>query len=192
MCPTDLLRVIIARALSGDSGGRLFARTVWPRLAVGGSLDLQVLAQLPLLISATLHTLCTSLCVCMHAAASEQILRDYSRQPRFLLRLRSTRHIRSFFRYPKLVAIVPHHPIPLLSQLYHCLGLVLKTLQEHTHHFRSSMPSASSPHSAKRKRDPGPKFYAVQNGHRPGVYHSWQDCLGQVSGYKGATCKKSC
>ncbi|KAL8957516.1 MAG: hypothetical protein Q9193_005232 [Seirophora villosa] len=41
----------------------------------------------------------------------------------------------------------------------------------------------------KRKRAADPKFYAVRAGHRPGIYHTWADCLEQVKGFKQATFK---
>ncbi|KAL8867227.1 MAG: hypothetical protein Q9174_005800 [Haloplaca sp. 1 TL-2023] len=41
----------------------------------------------------------------------------------------------------------------------------------------------------KRKRAADPKFYAVRVGHRPGVYHTWADCLEQVKGFKKALFK---
>jgi len=34
----------------------------------------------------------------------------------------------------------------------------------------------------------GPKFYAVRVGAKPGVYHTYDDCLAQVKGHKGAIC----
>jgi len=40
----------------------------------------------------------------------------------------------------------------------------------------------------KRKRAAEQKFYAVRIGSKPGVYHSWADCLEQVKGFKNATC----
>ena len=40
----------------------------------------------------------------------------------------------------------------------------------------------------KRKRATEPKFYAVRVGNRPGIYHTWADCLEQVKGFKKATC----
>lgn len=33
------------------------------------------------------------------------------------------------------------------------------------------------------------KFYAVRNGHVPGIYTSWEDCKKQVSGFSGAVFK---
>lgn len=33
------------------------------------------------------------------------------------------------------------------------------------------------------------KYYAVRHGNKPGVYHTYDDCLGQVRGFKGAICK---
>ncbi|KAI9679190.1 MAG: hypothetical protein M1817_005209 [Caeruleum heppii] len=58
----------------------------------------------------------------------------------------------------------------------------------------SSAKSASpiSPTSStgnKRKRMSDVKFYAVRDGHTPGIYYSWKDCLQQVKGFKRATFK---
>ncbi|MCJ1288060.1 hypothetical protein MMC26_007413 [Xylographa opegraphella] len=41
----------------------------------------------------------------------------------------------------------------------------------------------------KRKRVVEPKFYSVRVGHRPGIYHTWNECLSQVKGFKNATFK---
>ncbi|MCJ1403192.1 hypothetical protein MMC11_006415 [Xylographa trunciseda] len=41
----------------------------------------------------------------------------------------------------------------------------------------------------KRKRIVEPKFYSVRVGHSPGIYHSWNECLSQVKGFKNATFK---
>jgi hypothetical protein len=41
----------------------------------------------------------------------------------------------------------------------------------------------------KRKRPTESKFYTVRIGHRPGIYHTWPECLAQVKGFKGAICK---
>ena len=50
-------------------------------------------------------------------------------------------------------------------------------------------PPKPAPPASKRKRAAGdPKFYAVQAGHRPGVYTSWTTCLEQIRGFKGAKC----
>jgi len=54
----------------------------------------------------------------------------------------------------------------------------------------SSMNSGTSATAGlKRKRDAGPKFYAVRVGRKPGIYHNWDDCLAQVKGFKDATCE---
>lgn len=53
-------------------------------------------------------------------------------------------------------------------------------------------PDSSTTSGLKRKRDAGSKFYAVRVGHKPGIYHSWSDCLAQVKGFKGAACMFSC
>jgi ribonuclease HI len=47
----------------------------------------------------------------------------------------------------------------------------------------------SSGTSYKRKR-PGDsvKYYAVREGRNPGVYSTWDECLSQVKGHKGALC----
>ena len=56
----------------------------------------------------------------------------------------------------------------------------------------SVAPEASSATSGlKRKRESSVKFYAVRIGHKPGIYHNWADCLAQVKGFRGATCKSS-
>ncbi|OJJ44151.1 hypothetical protein ASPZODRAFT_840718 [Penicilliopsis zonata CBS 506.65] len=50
-------------------------------------------------------------------------------------------------------------------------------------------PHRSSPASAagtKRKRSSAGKYYAVKAGFEPGVYYEWNECLAQVTGYKGA------
>lgn len=39
---------------------------------------------------------------------------------------------------------------------------------------------------SKRKK---PKFYVVWEGHAPGVYHSWDECQRQISGYSKARYK---
>ncbi|KKZ64589.1 ribonuclease HI [[Emmonsia] crescens] len=46
--------------------------------------------------------------------------------------------------------------------------------------------TTSQPTGAKRKRTAEPKFYSVKFGFQPGVYHTWNDCLTQVTGFKGA------
>src|SRR5277367_3015229 len=44
--------------------------------------------------------------------------------------------------------------------------------------------------SKKRKlADMATKYYAVRAGHKPGVYMSWQDCLVNITGFKGAQCR---
>ena len=51
-------------------------------------------------------------------------------------------------------------------------------------------PAAPTPTAgAKRKRGAEQKFYAVRAGKRPGIYNTWEECLSQVSGHKGASCK---
>jgi hypothetical protein len=51
------------------------------------------------------------------------------------------------------------------------------------------MPSTLlSTSSTKRKRGGESKFYAVREGRNPGIYHTWDDCLEQVKGHKGAVC----
>ena len=40
----------------------------------------------------------------------------------------------------------------------------------------------------KRKRPTEKKFYAVRIGKTPGVYDTWDQCLQQVTGQKGASC----
>ncbi|OJJ89423.1 RNA-DNA hybrid ribonuclease [Aspergillus glaucus CBS 516.65] len=45
---------------------------------------------------------------------------------------------------------------------------------------------AASAAGTKRKRNTPGKYYAVKKGYQPGVYFEWNDCLTQVTGYKGA------
>ncbi|KAF2428085.1 ribonuclease H-like protein [Tothia fuscella] len=40
----------------------------------------------------------------------------------------------------------------------------------------------------KRKRGNDLKFYAVRTGHMPGIYHSWEDCKLQITGFKKSAC----
>ncbi|KAJ5293242.1 Mitochondrial carrier protein LEU5, partial [Penicillium atrosanguineum] len=47
-------------------------------------------------------------------------------------------------------------------------------------------PSPSPSAGTKRKRTTGAKYYAVKNGFKPGLYYSWNDCLAQITGFKGA------
>ncbi|KAJ5145577.1 Ribonuclease H [Penicillium bovifimosum] len=48
-----------------------------------------------------------------------------------------------------------------------------------------SKPSPSPTAGTKRKRN-GVKYYAVKAGHKPGIYYGWDECLAQVTGFKGA------
>lgn len=41
----------------------------------------------------------------------------------------------------------------------------------------------------KRKRTTERKFYAVKEGKKPGIYNTWDDCLNQVRGHRGASFK---
>lgn len=41
----------------------------------------------------------------------------------------------------------------------------------------------------KRKRPSEKKYYAVKVGKEPGVYETWDQCLAQVTGQKGAQCE---
>ncbi|KAJ9641897.1 hypothetical protein H2199_005111 [Coniosporium tulheliwenetii] len=52
-----------------------------------------------------------------------------------------------------------------------------------------SNASTTASSGTKRKRDAGPKFYAVRVGHTPGIYHSWADCMAQIKGFKNASFK---
>lgn len=54
---------------------------------------------------------------------------------------------------------------------------------------KSSPSVQSTPTSTagtKRKRASAGKYYAVKAGYQPGIYFAWNDCLTQVTGYKGA------
>ncbi|RJE22519.1 ribonuclease H [Aspergillus sclerotialis] len=46
-------------------------------------------------------------------------------------------------------------------------------------------PSPAISAGAKRKRSSVGKYYAVKRGFQPGIYYEWNDCLAQVTGYKG-------
>lgn len=51
-------------------------------------------------------------------------------------------------------------------------------------------PAASTPATGtKRKRTTEPKFYGVREGRNPGIYNTWEECLSQVTGHKGASCR---
>ena len=51
-------------------------------------------------------------------------------------------------------------------------------------------PVGSTPIAGtKRKRANEQKFYAVRAGKRPGIYNTWEECLSQVTGFKGASCR---
>src|SRR5947207_11651770 len=51
-------------------------------------------------------------------------------------------------------------------------------------------PAASTPTAGtKRKRTTEAKFYSVRDGKTPGIYNTWEECLSQVTGHKGASCK---
>lgn len=50
-------------------------------------------------------------------------------------------------------------------------------------------PAASAPAiGMKRKRTNDQKFYAVREGKSPGIYNTWEECLSQVKGHRGALC----
>jgi len=54
---------------------------------------------------------------------------------------------------------------------------------------KSNSPAeTASSAGTKRKRNAEPKFYAVKSGFTPGIYRSWDECLEQVKGFKGAVC----
>lgn len=53
----------------------------------------------------------------------------------------------------------------------------------------ASKTSPSPVAGTKRKRTGGAKYYAVKKGYKPGLYYSWNDCLAQVTGFKGAICE---
>ncbi|KAJ5383363.1 Cation/H+ exchanger [Penicillium concentricum] len=49
-----------------------------------------------------------------------------------------------------------------------------------------SKPSPSPAAGTKRKRNAAAKYYAVKAGHKPGIYYGWDECLAQITGFKGA------
>ncbi|MCJ1307198.1 hypothetical protein MMC25_000844 [Agyrium rufum] len=56
-------------------------------------------------------------------------------------------------------------------------------------HASTTTTTSTSSGGVKRKRNTEPKFYAVRVGHRPGIYHTYAECLEQVKGFKNATFK---
>jgi ribonuclease HI len=54
---------------------------------------------------------------------------------------------------------------------------------------RSESAHTAASSGTKRKRATEQKFYAVKEGIEPGIYHSWPDCLTQVTGFRGAVCE---
>jgi hypothetical protein len=54
---------------------------------------------------------------------------------------------------------------------------------------KSETAQTTSSSGLKRKRGTELKFYAVRAGHRPGIYHSWEDCKAQVFKAKNPICK---
>ncbi|ERF73555.1 hypothetical protein EPUS_08762 [Endocarpon pusillum Z07020] len=49
----------------------------------------------------------------------------------------------------------------------------------------NSVTSNGTSHKRKRPGD-APKYYAVREGRIPGVYNTWEECLNQIKGHKGA------
>ncbi|KAF7512940.1 hypothetical protein GJ744_012043 [Endocarpon pusillum] len=49
----------------------------------------------------------------------------------------------------------------------------------------NSVTSNGTSHKRKRPGD-APKYYAVREGRIPGVYTTWEECLNQIKGHKGA------
>lgn len=96
----------------------------------------------------------------------------------------------TFKANPKLVSlrqlkrsIAPHRRrLPSFSQHRTKVSIITITV---------ASPSPPAPGAVpKRKRVTGElKYYAVRKGYNPGIYTTWKECLGQVTGFKGATCK---
>ncbi|KAI9789001.1 MAG: hypothetical protein M1833_002788 [Piccolia ochrophora] len=59
------------------------------------------------------------------------------------------------------------------------------SLESTTSHIGASVTSTGT----KRKRETDTKYYAVRNGHKPGIYYKWGECLAQVKGFKNAIFK---
>jgi hypothetical protein len=76
----------------------------------------------------------------------------------------------------------------LVYRFPHAIPKVLTRLENNNMDDTASVKSASS-NGTKRKREKEEKFYAVRVGKEPGVYRQWNQCLEQVKGYKGGTCK---
>lgn len=93
---------------------------------------------------------------------------------------------------PKLISykvfkLLPFSPKPISLWFQHNRSRKLPILAVTV----ASPPSPPAPGIVpKRKRIPGEmKYYAVRKGYNPGIYTTWKECLGQVTGFKGATCK---
>lgn len=82
--------------------------------------------------------------------------------------------------------------LPFLTSKTSTFSITLRDTMGATTPSPSPGPATSymkSPAGTKRKRTSGAKYYAVKKGYQPGVYHQWNDCLTQVTGYKGAVCE---
>jgi Caulimovirus viroplasmin len=55
----------------------------------------------------------------------------------------------------------------------------------------ASSTSNGTFHKRKRPGVDGVKYYAVREGRKPGVYSTWEECLSQVKGHRGALCQSS-
>lgn len=54
-----------------------------------------------------------------------------------------------------------------------------------------SIASVTSNGTSQKRKRPGDavKYYAVREGRKRGVYSTWDECLSQIKGHKGALCK---
>lgn len=94
-----------------------------------------------------------------------------------------------FILQPKLVSyrelkeLFPSHPlVPTPKHVRKKIRILIVTVAS-----PSPPPTGAVP---KRKRLTGEmKYYAVRKGYSPGIYTTWKECLGQVTGFKGATCE---
>lgn len=100
----------------------------------------------------------------------------FSSRPRFTRRSRS----------PPAPASVPWADSKLAQINAALARLHLPPQKSHTPSLRSAWMSAVA--GSKRKRLGEAKFYAVQVGRRPGIYTSWNECMEQIRGFKGAKC----
>lgn len=103
-----------------------------------------------------------------------------------------TRRVRSgfFIRVPKVPSLLrglrPQHLCIVARPQYEALKMAQPAAVKLT---RPESPLPAPVAGQKRKRPAEKKYYAVKVGKEPGVYETWDQCLAQVTGQKGAVCE---